>query len=278
MVEHKKLITVFEAQPVRRLWNDKEEKWYFSVVDVVAVLAQNPRPRQYWNDLKRKLLQEGSEVYDKIVHLKMEAPNGKMHPTDAADVETVLRLVQSIPSPKAEPFKLWLARVGYERMQETVDPEMAIGRAHRNWIRMGRDKAWIRQRMLSVRTRNDLTDYWADHEVETPEEFAKLTNVIHKEWSGLTVKEHKKLKQLKTQNLRDHMSNAELLFTALAELSTNEIAEAEKATGYKQNELSAKKGGGISKNARKALEKQTKKRVVTGKNYLQSGKKQKKLR
>lgn len=200
----------------------------------------------------------------------MTAEDGKQRETDVADVETILRLVQSVPSPKAEPFKLWLARVGYERMQETIDPEMAVSRARKHWQALGRSKKWIEQRMLSVETRNKLTDYWADHGIEKPDEFAALTNIIHEEWSGLSVKEHKNLKGLREENLRDHMSDAELIFTALAELSTREIAETEKAEGYAPNESAAHDGGAISGGARKALEEKTGKKVVNGGNYLGS--------
>ncbi len=268
MSENNKLIAIFEDRPVRRVWIEKEEKWYFSVVDIIAVLTDSSIPKRYWTDLKNKLGIEGSEVYEKIVQLKLTAKDGKRYSTDAADVETVFRLVQSIPSPKAEPFKLWLARVGYERMQETVDPELAVARGRKTWQIMGRSKEWIRQRMLGVEIRNKLTDYWADHGIEKRDEYAKLTNVIHREWSGLSVKGHKQLKGLETQNLRDHMSDAEILFTALAELSTHHISEKEKAEGYDQNKITAKKGGRISRNARKALEKQTGQRVVDSGNFL----------
>jgi len=266
--ESKKLIALFNEQPVRRAWNEKEEKWYFSVVDVVRILAQNNRPRKYWDDLKRKLEQEGSQLSDKIGQLKFLAKDNKYYLTDAADVETLLRLIQSIPSPKAEPFKLWLARVGYERMQETIDPELMITRARKNWQMRGHSSKWIEQRMLSIETRNKLTDYWSDHGISKRDEYAKLTNIIHHEWSGLTVKEHKDLKNLEVENLRDHMDEAELIFTALAELSTRKIAESEKAEGYNPNEKAAHEGGRISGNAREALEKKTGKKVVNPKNFL----------
>lgn len=268
MSEENKLVTVFENQPVRRIWDKKEEKWYFSVVDIVGILSQSEDPRNYWKVLKNRLRQEGSEVVTKCNQLKMIAPDGKMRETDAADVETILRLVQSVPSPNAEPFKLWLAKVGYERMQETVDPELAVARGRVHWQKMGRSRKWIEQRMLSVETRNKLTDYWTDHGISRGEEFAKLTNIIHQEWSGFSVQDHKKLKGLQTQNLRDHMSEAEILFTALAELSTRQISEKEKAEGYSENEGTARRGGRISKNARRALEKQTGKKIVNAGNFL----------
>ncbi|MEK7084380.1 MAG: BRO family protein [Patescibacteria group bacterium] len=277
MSENTKVIIIFDEQPVRRSWDEKEEKWYFSVVDVVGILAQNKRPRKYWDDLKRKLKQEGSQLSEKIGQLKLLAKDGKKYLTDVADVETLLRIIQSIPSPKADPFKMWLAKVGYERMQETVDPELAVGRARKNWQTLGRSKKWIEQRMLGVEVRNKLTDYWADHGIEKNDEFAKLTNVIHQEWSGLSVRGHKDLKNLEQQNLRDHMSEAELIFTALAELSSRQISESEKAEGYVPNEAAAHKGGKISGNARKQLEDQTGKNVVTGENYLQTNDEVKKL-
>jgi len=275
MEENNKLVVLFDQQPVRRVWDDKEEKWYFSVVDVIRILAQNDRPRKYWDDLKRKLKQEGSEVSEKIGRLKMIAEDGKKRETDVADVEALLRVIQSIPSPKAESFKLWLAKVGYERMRETVDPELAVGRARMNWQMMGRSKKWIEQRMLGVETRNKLTDYWADHGIEKQEEYARLTNIIHTEWSGLSIKGHKNLKKIEAQNLRDHMNEAELIFTALAELSARQISEAEKAEGYSPNESAARKGGKISGNARRELEGKTGTKVVNEQNYLKQDNKKK---
>jgi len=275
-----KLIVLFEDNPVRRIWDEKAEKWYFSVVDIVAVLTQQPDyqlARNYWKVLKNRLKEEGSEAVTKCNRLKMLASDGKMRETDAADVETVLRLIQSVPSPKAEPIKLWLARVGYERMQETVDPELAVSRARRNWQTLGHSKKWIEQRMLSVEVRNKLTDYWADHGIEKRDEYAKLTNVIHQEWSGLTVKEHKSLKNLEQENLRDHMDEAELIFTALAELSTRSIAESDRAEGYDPNEKAAHSGGRISGNARKELENRTGKKVVNSNNFLLPEEDKKKL-
>ena len=268
MTENNKLIALFEDQPVRRTWVEKEEKWYFSVVDIVGVLSQSTDARNYWKVLKNRLNKEESEVVTKCNQLKMRSSDGKFYLTDAADVETIFRLVQSVPSSKAEPFKLWLAKVGYERMQETVNPELAVNRGRKNWKTMGRSQKWIEQRMLSVETRNKLTDYWADHGIEKGQEFAKLTNIIHQEWSELSVKGHKSLKNLKSQNLRDHMSEAEIIFTALAELSTRQISEKEKAEGYGQNEIAARKGGKISGNARKALEEQTGEKIVSAENFL----------
>lgn len=274
MAENNKLIAIFEDKPVRRLWNEKEEKWYFSVVDIVGILSQSADPRKYWNKLAQRLRGEGSEVVTKCHRLKMQAPDGKFYLTDTADIETIFRLIQSVPSPRAEPLKLWLAKVGYERMQETIDPELAITRGRKTWQKLGRSKEWIERRMLGIETRNKLTDYWSGHGIEKPDDFAKLTNIIHQEWSGLSVKDHKALKGLKHHNnLRDHMSEAEIIFTALAELSSRQISEKGRAEGYYQNKNYARKGGHISGNARKALEKETGKKVVNSENFLLDGRK-----
>ena len=229
-------MAIFEGRKIRRKWDEKQEKWYFSVVDIVAVLTgqkDSLRARKYWNKLAERLKKEGSEVVTNCHRLKMEAEDGKLRETDAASVETILRLVQSVPSPKAEPIKLWLAKVGYERMQETVDPERSINRGRTNWQRIGRSEKWIQQRMMGQEIRNKLTDYWKHHEVKEQDEYAILTNIIHEEWSDLSVKEHKKFKGLKTQNLRDHMTDAELVFVALAELSVRQIAESMNTVGFK---------------------------------------------
>ena len=209
--------------------------------------------------------------------LKLKAADGKKYLTAVATAETMLRIVQSVPSPKAEPIKQWLARVGYERMKETADPALSIDRARENWQKLGHSEKWIQQRMMGQETRNKLTDYWKEHEITKDEEYAILTNIIHQEWSGLSVKEHKQLKGLKSQNLRDHMSEAELIFTALAELSTRQVAENTNATGMKQNKEAAKVGGNISKRAKEDFEKRTGQKVVTDENYLPPTKKQKKL-
>lgn len=248
------------------------DKWYFSIIDVIEALTGTDRPRKYWNDLKTKLYKEGSQLSEKIGQLKMAATDGKKYATDVADTEQLLRLIQSVPSPKAEPFKQWLAKVGYERMQEISDPEQSLDRAREHWKQLGRSDKWIQQRMSGQDTRNKLTDYWKAHGVENPEEFALLTNIIHQEWTGLTVRGHKDLKSLKSQNLRDHMSEAELIFTALAELSTRQIAESEQAEGVPANAIVGKKGGTVARNARKELESKTGKSVVTGENFLPPGK------
>ncbi len=266
-----KQIAVFEGQKVRRLWSEKEEKWYFSVIDIIAILTEQTdfkKAKSYWTTLKSRLKQEGSELVTNCDQLKMLAQDGKMRETDVADVEIILRLVQSVPSPKAEPIKLWLAKVGYERMREISDPEKALNRSRDYWQKMGRSQKWIQQRMMGQEVRNKLTDYWKDNEVKERDEYAILTNIIHQEWSDLSVKEHKSLKKLKTQNLRDHMSDAELIFTALAELSTRQIAETMKTKGLEENKTPAKKGGRVAKNARKELESKTGKSVVSGGNFL----------
>ena len=234
---------LFEQKKVRTHWDEKEEKWYFSIIDVIEILTDSSIPKRYWSDLKKKLATEGSEAYEKIVRLKMPSEDGKMRITDVADTEQLLRLIQSIPSPKAEPFKQWLAKVGYERMQEISDPAQGLERARENWQKLGRSEKWIQQRMTGQETRNKLTDYWKENDVKKGEEFVFLTNIIHQEWTGLSVKSHKNLKRLKSQNLRDHMSEAELIFTALAELSTRQIAETEQAKGVLQNATAGKKGG-----------------------------------
>jgi hypothetical protein len=267
-------IVLFENDPVRRIWDERKEKWYFSVVDIVRVLTDSHNPQVYWRVLKKRLLDEGSnETVTKCNGLKMKALDGKMRETDVADAETLLRLIQSIPSPKAEPFKLWLARVGFERMQEMNDPEIALNRSRGYWQKQGRSANWIQRRMTGQETRNKLTDYWSENNVKKGEEFAILTNIIHEEWSDLSVKNHKNLKGLKTQNLRDHMSEEELIFSALAELSTRRIAETEKAQGLEANKIPAKRGGKIAKDARLALEEKIGRSVITGQNFLPKSKK-----
>lgn len=269
-MKHDNQIIAFQSKKIRRHWDQKLEKWYFSVVDIVQVLTDQSDfqvARKYWNKLSERLKKEGSEVVTSCHRLKLEAADGKKYLTDVADVETLLRLIQSIPSPKAEPIKLWLAKVGYERIQEINDPEKALNRSREYWQKLGRSEKWIQQRMIGHETRNKLTDYWKEHNVKEQEEYAILTNIIHQEWSDLTVKQHKKLKNLKTENLRDHMSEAELIFTALAELSTRQIAESEQAKGLEENKIPAKKGGRIAKNARLELEQKTGKKVVSGENF-----------
>ena len=265
------LPTEFDGQTIRRIYDETTEIWWFSIIDVVQVLTQQPddlTARKYWNQLKRRLGIEGSQLVTTCHQLKMPAADGRQRLTDVATAETLLRLVQSVPSPKAEPIKLWLAKVGYERMQEMADPALSLDRARQTWQQHGRSDKWIQQRMTGQETRNKLTDYWRDHDIKKGSEFAILTNIIHQEWSGVSVKEHKGMKGLKSQNLRDHMSEAELIFTALAELSTRQIAENVDATGMPQNKTAAKAGGRIARQARDQLESQTGKSVVSGSNYL----------
>lgn len=267
-------LAVFEERHIRRVYVEKTETWYFSVVDIVAALTEQAdfqKARKYWNKLKERLAQEGSQLVTNCHRLKLRAEDGKQRLTDVADAETLLRLVQSVPSPKAEPIKLWLAKVGYERLQEMADPEIALNRSRDLWEQHGRSKKWIEQRMRGQETRNKLTDYWKGSGVKEGEEYAILTNIIHKEWAGVSVKQHKEIKGLATQNLRDHMSEAELIFTALAELSTRQIAENMQAQGVKENATAGKKGGGIARKARVELEEATGQNVVTGENFLAGG-------
>jgi hypothetical protein len=274
-------IKLFEEKKIRSQYDADKEIWYFSIVDIVGVLTDQPtvdRARNYWKVLKSRLVKEGNETVTNCNRLKLEAEDGKMRLTDVGNVEDIFRIIQSIPSPKAEPFKQWLAKVGYERMQEINDPSQSIDRARENWQKLGRSEKWIQQRMTGQETRNKLTDYWQESGVKKGDEFAALTNIIHQEWTGLTVKKHKDLKGLKSQNLRDHMSEAELIFTALAELSTRQIAETEKAKGLEENAAASKKGGAVAKNARKELEANTGKSVVTGENFLPPAKDKKELK
>lgn len=266
-------VAIFQQKTIRRHWDEEKEKWWFSVTDVVSILSNSIDALAYWRKLKERLKKEGSETVTKCHALKMIAADGKMRVTDVADTETLFRVVQSIPSPNAEPFKLWLARVGYERIQETTDPEKSINRGRTNWQKMGRSQKWIQQRMMGQEIRNKLTDHWKHHEVKKEDEYAILTNIIHEEWSDLSVRDHKALKKLKTENLRDHMTDAELVFTALAELSTRQIAETMRSEGLEENKLPAHKGGKIAKNARLELEQKTGKKVISGSNYLSQGRK-----
>jgi len=274
-------MAVFEDYRIRRFFDEETETWFFSVVDIVAALTQQPdyqAARNYWKVLKNRLKNEGSESVTNCNRLKLEAADGKKYLTDVADPETLLRIIQSVPSPKAEPIKLWLAKVGYERIQDMGDPARSLDRARDYWKQHGRSEKWIQQRMMGQETRNKLTDYWKGHEIEGEEEYAFLTNIIHQEWSGVSVRKHKDIKGLERQNLRDHMSEAELIFTALAELSTRQIAESVEATGLPENAEAGKKGGKIAKKARLELEQKTGKSVVTGENFLPPSISRKKLK
>lgn len=260
----------FEQNKIRKVWHD--EQWYFSVIDIVGVLTEQmdfKKSQSYWTTLKNRLKKEGNESVTKCDKLKLRSVDGKFYNTDVANIETLLRLIQSVPSPKAEPLKLWLAKVGTERIAEIQDPSQGIDRARELWKKHGRSEKWIQQRMMGQETRNKLTDYWKDHDVKEGDEYAILTNIIHQEWADLSVKDHKQLKNLgKSHNLRDHMNEAELILTALAELSTRQIAESVKAKGLAQNKIPAKKGGQVAKNARKELESETGKSVITEENFL----------
>ncbi|MFA5855559.1 MAG: BRO family protein [Candidatus Gracilibacteria bacterium] len=262
-------LAIFEKFKIRRHYDEKNDMWHFSVVDIINALEVSSDARNYWKVLKIRLKREGSQVVTNCNRLKLIAEDGKLRETDVANVETVLRLIQSVPSKKAEPIKLWLAKVGYERIQEMNDPEQALNRSREYWQKQGRSEEWVQRRMMGQETRNKLTDYWNTHEVKKGDEFAILTSIIHEEWSGISIKNHKNLKGLKSQNLRDHMTESELIFTALAELSTRQIAESEKSVGFTENSKSAKKGGKIAGDARIALEEKTGKSVISSRNFLE---------
>ena len=263
-------IQLFENQPIRTAWDEEREEWYFSVVDVIHVLTGSENPRRYWSDLKRKLKAEGAvQLYENIVQLKMTAPDGKMRLTDAANTEQLLRIIQSIPSPKAEPIRAWLAQVGRERIEETIDPEQAIDRALETYLKKGYDPDWVHQRLLSIRIRNELTEEWQKRGVEQGKEYAILTDEITRTWSGMTTRQYKKLKGLKRQNLRDNMSDTELVLTMLAEASTRDISREVKPEGFSASVDVAHQGGEVAGVARKALEERTGKPVITEKNAAQ---------
>lgn len=261
-------IQLFEDKKIRSSWDEQAEQWYFSVVDVVAVLTDSTEPRRYWSDLKIKLKNEGNETYDKIVQLKMRAPDGKMRTTDAADVKQLLRIIQSIPSPTAEPFKLWLAQVGAERIDETIDPELAIDRALSTYLKKGYTEEWIHQRLLAIRVRNDLTAEWDTRGVQKGVEYAILTDEITKAWAGLSTRQYKNFKGLTKENLRDNMSDLELILTMLAESTTTEISKQEQPETFEDNRKVAKRGGGVAGQARKSIEAETGKPVLTQKTAM----------
>jgi len=268
-------LAVFESKKIRRRYDESTETWYFSIVDVVEALTISLNPTDYLKKLRKRDSELGFYLWTNCHQIEMLTETGKKRKTLAGSVQHILRLIQSIPSPKAEPFKQWLAKVGYERIQDMNDPALSLDRAREYWQKQGRSEKWIQQRMMGQETRNKLTDYWKDHEITKEEEFAILTNIIHQEWSGVSVKNHKQMKNLKSQNLCDHMNEAELIFTALAELSTRQIAESVKATGVHENAFAGKKGGNIAKKARLELEQKTGRKVVTGENFLPQGKQDK---
>ncbi|MFA6537143.1 MAG: Bro-N domain-containing protein [Patescibacteria group bacterium] len=261
-----KALAIFDGQQIRRVWDGDNELWYFSVIDVIGVLTESNRPRKYWDDLKRKLKLEGSQLSEKIGQLKFLAKDGKYYLSDAAETEVLLRLIQSIPSPKAEPFKLWLAQVGYERLEETADPELAISRALRTYLQKGYSESWINQRLKSIEIRKDLTDEWKNRGMKEGLEFAILTDEITKAWTGMTTKEYKNLKNIKKENLRDNMTNLELVLNMLAETATTEISQKKVPKNLDENKVVAREGGSIAGNARKEIESKTGKKVITNKN------------
>ena len=259
-------IQVFDEKQVRTAWDAEQEKWYFSIIDVIAALTGTDRPRKYWNDLKTKLVREGSELSDKIGQLKLPAEDGKMRVTDVADTEQLFRLIQSIPSPKAEPFKQWLAQVGRERLDEMQDPELTIDRALEQYLRLGYSENWINQRLKSIEVRKELTDEWKRRGLKEGVQFATLTDIITKAWSGNSTKEYKVLKGLKKENLRDNMTNTELILNMLAEASTKDISQATDPETFEESKEVARQGGNVAKVARLELEARTGKKVVTGLN------------
>jgi hypothetical protein len=259
-------IAIFEGVQIRRHWDEEKELWYFAVMDIIQILTKTDRPRKYWNDLKSKLKNEGSELSEKIGQLKMQASDGKYYATDVADTEAMLRLIQSIPSPNAEPFKLWLARVGYERLEETADPELAISRALKTYLQKGYSPEWVNQRLKSIEIRKELTDEWDKRGVKEGLEFAILTDEITKAWTGMTTKEYKKLKSLKKENLRDNMTNLELVLNMLAETATTEISAKREPKNLDENKIVAREGGSVAGNARRDIESKTGKSAITYKN------------
>ncbi len=259
-------IKLFENLQIRSHWDEVREAWYFSIVDVVAVLTDSIDATAYWRKLKQRLKAEGNETVTNCHGLRMRAPDGKMRLTDVADTEQLLRLVQSIPSPKAEPLKQWLARVGYERIEETEDPELALDRAMETYLKKGYSRDWVNQRLKSIEVRKDLTDEWEDRGVKKGGDFAILTDEITRAWSGITTREYKQLKTLKKENLRDHMTNMELVLNMLAEATTTEISKQKLPKGFEESRVIAQQGGTIAGNTRKAIETKSGKAIVTGKN------------
>jgi DNA-damage-inducible protein D len=271
-------IKLFESKTIRSEWNELEQQWYFSIIDVIEILTESSRPRKYWNDLKAKLAKEGSEVSEKIGQLKMAASDGKIRETDVTNAKTLLRIIQSIPSPKAEPFKLWLAQVGYERLEEIENPEKATQRTRELYKQKGYSDDWIEKRIRSIAIREELTDEWKKNKVKTQQEYAILTAEISKAAFDITPSQHKSIKNLKRENLRDHMTDLELIFSMLGEASTTEIVKTQKPKGFIKNKSAAKQGGTIAGNARRALELKTGKKVVNGENFLPPSKKHKELK
>ena len=261
-------IKLFEGNQIRSIWDNEREEWYFSIIDIVGVLTESENPRKYWSVLKTRLKKEGNELATICSQLKMKATDGKMRSTDVADMQGIFRIIQSVPSPKAEPFKMWLAEVGKERIDEIIDPELTIDRALATYIQKGYTREWINQRLQAIQVRKELTDAWQDHGVKVGREYAILTNEITKAWSGMTTRQYKDYKGLKKQNLRDNMTTTELILNMLAETATKDIANATHPQGLEENKKVAKDGGSIAGNARREIEMKTGKSVITSKNAI----------
>ena len=267
-------IKLFEGNKIRSSWDQEKEEFYFSIIDIIEILTDSKNPRRYWSDLKRKIKDEegADQLYENIVQLKLKSSDGKMRKTDVADMQGIFRIIQSITSPKAEPFKMWLAEVGKERIDETIDPELIIDRALETYLKKGYTREWINQRLQAIQVRKELTDSWQEHGVTEGREYAILTNEISKAWSGMTTRQYKELKGLKKENLRDNMSTTELILNMLAETATKDIAESTNPQGLEENKKVAKRGGNIAGNARKEIEIETGKSVITSKNAIDFGK------
>ena len=265
---------LFEGNHIRSVWDNEKEEWFFSIIDIIGVLTESKNPRRYWSDLKRKMNDEEGAVqlYENIVQLKLESSDGKKYITDVSDMQGIFRIIQSVPSPKAEPFKMWLAEVGKERIDEIVDPELIIDRALETYVKKGYTREWINQRLQAIQVRKELTDTWQDHGVKEGREYAILTNEITKAWSGMTTRQYKDHKGLKKQNLRDNMTTTELILNMLAETATKDIANATHPQGLEENKKVAKEGGSIAGDARKSIEVKTGKPVITSKNAIDLGK------
>ncbi|TRX12528.1 BRO-N domain-containing protein [Flavobacterium gawalongense] len=265
-MEKETSIKLFESKQVRSVWNDEEEKWYFSIVDVIGVLSESENPNNYWKVLKNRLKKEGSQLVTDCNQLKMQSSDGKFYKTDVADTEQLFRLIQSVPSPKAEPFKLWLAKMGRERMDEIVDPEIGFDRLMETYLKKGYSKEWVNQRLKSIEVRKELTDEWDKRGVKKGQEYAILTDEITKAWTGISTKQYKELKDLKKENLRDHMTNLELVLNMLAEATTTEISKKKEPKTFKESKVIAKQGGTIAGNTRKQIEAKIGDKIVTSKN------------
>ncbi|PKP47664.1 MAG: hypothetical protein CVT92_16790 [Bacteroidetes bacterium HGW-Bacteroidetes-1] len=270
-------IRLFQDQKVRVQWDEEQEKWFFSIVDIIGILTDSPNPRKYWSVLKTRLKQEGSQLTTNCSQLKMQSADGKFYKTDVADTEQLLRLIQSIPSPKAEPFKVWLAKVGYERIEETEDPEIAFDRAMETYLKKGYSKNWINQRLKSIEVRKELTDEWENRGVKKGLDYAILTDEITKAWAGFTTKEYKDFKELKKENLRDHMTNLELVLNMLAETSTTELSKKHMPKTFSENKVIARKGGAVAGNARKELEEKLGNSVLSPYNAKKLGQREDKV-